>query len=205
MVTTGLRTSPADTIGSVRVRLLVWGLTDRHVQTAEQQARSTSARIAWDFTRTDRHTEDSCPIDISDPKVIAADCGPGWAYAVYPAETVGSFDIWKDNGVGLIELDGAFESHEVPALRQALDEAAQLAAHETIAIIDGTVTIFDPAALGALLAQHKRLHERGGTLAVIGATGCIARAMRLLDIGHSVPIFASLDDALATLTDRADQ
>ena len=115
-----------------------------------------------------------------------------------------SFDVWKDHGIGLIEADGVLDSYALAALRQAMDEASQLAAHHTIAIIDSTV-IFDPAPLGALLAQHKQLHECGGTLAVIGANGLIADALRRFNVGHSVPIFANLDDALATLTSKTDQ
>ena len=115
-----------------------------------------------------------------------------------------SFDVWKDHGIGLIEADGVLDSYALTALHQAMDEALQLAAHHTVAIIDSTV-IFDPAPFGALLAQHKRLHECGGTLAVIGTAGLIADALRRFNIGHSVPIFASLDDALATLTSEADQ
>jgi anti-anti-sigma factor len=113
---------------------------------------------------------------------------------------VTSFDVWNDPGVGLIEPDGVLDMAAVSALRQAVDEADQLAAHHKIAIIDGAVTTFDAAALGALLVQHQRLQQHNGTLAVIGTTGPVARALRLVGIADSVPIFASLDDALATLT-----
>jgi anti-anti-sigma factor len=117
---------------------------------------------------------------------------------------VTSFEVWKDHGTGLIEPDGVLDMDAVPALRQAIDEADQLAAHHTIALIDSKVTLFDPAALGALLTQHKRLQDNGGTLAVIGTTGPVARALRLVGIAQSVPIFAGLDDALATLNGNAD-
>jgi anti-anti-sigma factor len=115
------------------------------------------------------------------------------------------FEIWKDNGIGLIEPDGALTGDAIPALRQALDEATQLAARHTIVIIDGAVTTFDATALGALLIRHARLQRLGGTLAVIGTTGEIARLLRLVAVGDSVPIFAGLDEALATLTGKADQ
>ena len=115
-----------------------------------------------------------------------------------------SFEVWKDHGIGLIEADGILDAYALPALRQAIDEALQLAAHQTIAVIDATVTIIDPAPLGALLAEHKRSHEHGGTLAVIGTNGLIAKALRSFDVGHSVPIFATLDDALTTLSGKTD-
>ena len=114
------------------------------------------------------------------------------------------FEVWKDHGIALIEPDGALTGDAVPALRQALDEAGQLAAHHTIVIIDGAVTTFDATALGALLIRHVRLQHRGGTLAVIGTTGQIARLLRRVSIGDSVPVFGSLDEALATLTGKAD-
>jgi hypothetical protein len=73
---------------AVPVRLFAWGLTDHDVETAVRSARRGPFRAAWDFTRVERDTEGACPIDVTDPKVIAADCGPGWAYAVYPAGAV---------------------------------------------------------------------------------------------------------------------
>jgi anti-anti-sigma factor len=116
---------------------------------------------------------------------------------------VTSFEIWKDHGVGLIEPDGALDMDTIPGLRQAFDEADQLAAHHTIAIIDGTVTIFDPAALGALLTQHQRLQDHGGTLVVVGATGLIARLLRRAGFGDSVPVFTTLDEALTALSGKS--
>jgi hypothetical protein len=73
--------------GTVPVDLLAWGLTDRHAETAVQSAQRGPFRAAWTFAKIERETTDACPIDITDAKVIAADCGPGWAYAVYPAGT----------------------------------------------------------------------------------------------------------------------
>jgi len=71
----------------VPVRLFAWGLTEHHAETAVQSARRGSFRAAWDVAQVERETTDACPIDVTDAKVIAADCGPGWAYAVYPAGT----------------------------------------------------------------------------------------------------------------------
>ena len=116
-----------------------------------------------------------------------------------------SFDVWKDNGIGLIEPDGALTEDAVPALRQALDDAGQLASNHVIVIIDGAVTTFDATALGALLIRHMRLQRLGGTLAVIGTTGEIARLLRRVSIGDSVPVFAVLDEALVTLTGEINQ
>ena len=77
----------SDTAGTVSVHVVAWGLTDHHAQTAVQSAQRGRFRWGWNFARVDRTTEGACPIDVNDPKVIAADCGSGWAYAVYPAES----------------------------------------------------------------------------------------------------------------------
>jgi hypothetical protein len=70
----------------IAVRLIAWGLTDQHADTAVQMAQRGQSRARWNFVQIERSTDDACPIDVCDPKVIAADCGSGWAYAVFPAE-----------------------------------------------------------------------------------------------------------------------
>jgi hypothetical protein len=71
------------------VRVLAWGLTKEDAETAVRVAGFGPSRAAWDFTRIDWVTDGACPIDIRDPKVIAADAGSGWAYAVYPGDADG--------------------------------------------------------------------------------------------------------------------
>jgi hypothetical protein len=70
----------------VPVRVLAWGVSGDDAEAAVSRAGFGAARAGWDFTRVERVTEGSCPVDVSDPRVIAADCGAGWAYAVYPFE-----------------------------------------------------------------------------------------------------------------------
>jgi hypothetical protein len=85
VATTALCASPAQTLSPVRVRLVTWGLTERHAAIAEDSARYGSARARWEFVEIERTTEDACPIDPTDPGVIAADARDGWAYAAYRA------------------------------------------------------------------------------------------------------------------------
>jgi len=69
----------------VPVQLVAWGLTDADADTAVSCAERRPSRVAWEFVEVRKLTEGACPIDISDPKVVAADAGAGWAYAVLPA------------------------------------------------------------------------------------------------------------------------
>jgi hypothetical protein len=67
------------------VRLVVWGLTERHAAIAEASARRGPSRTGWNFVQIERRTDDVCPIDVRDGHLIAADARDGWAYGVYRA------------------------------------------------------------------------------------------------------------------------
>ena len=67
------------------VRVLAWGLSAEHAENAVRQVSLRPASKVWDLAKVERVTEGACPIDVTAPNVVAADCGSGWAYAVYPA------------------------------------------------------------------------------------------------------------------------
>lgn len=67
----------------VTVRLLVWGATDEQAEHADRRAREGDSRRGWDFVNVELLAGAVCPINTQDPKVIAADAGADWAYAVY--------------------------------------------------------------------------------------------------------------------------
>lgn len=90
MVREGVVTAQVGVCGSsarVRVRVLAWGLSVDDVEIALEHARRGGHRAGWDFAKVDRVTWGPCLIDPGDPGVIAVDCGSGWAYAVYPADS----------------------------------------------------------------------------------------------------------------------
>lgn len=68
----------------MRVRLLVWAVTDRDAQEAVCQAGARPSRAGWMFA-VERVGGARCPIDVTDPGSIAAEVGDRWVYAVYPA------------------------------------------------------------------------------------------------------------------------
>ena len=74
------------------VRVLAWGLSAEHAENAVRQVSLRPASRVWELAKVERVTEGACPIDVSDPNVVAADCGSGWAYAVYPAADAGRAD-----------------------------------------------------------------------------------------------------------------
>jgi hypothetical protein len=71
--------------GRVPVRVLAWGVTEADIDSALARAGQGWARNTWQFAQVERLTGTPCPIDVKDPKSIAADAGFDWAYAVYSA------------------------------------------------------------------------------------------------------------------------
>ncbi len=110
------------------------------------------------------------------------------------------FEIWHDKGVALIEPSGVLDGEAVPHLRTALVDAAKLTRLALIVILDDMITRVDAVALAALLIEHRRLRDRGGSLAVVGMQGPIAELLRRTCLGDDVPLFADLDQALTDLT-----
>lgn len=74
----------------IAVRLLAWGLTEADVETAIDRATIGPGRVEWQFAEVDCTTAARCPLNLDDPKTIAAGQDASgthaWAYAVYRAQ-----------------------------------------------------------------------------------------------------------------------
>lgn len=73
-------------IHRVPVRARLWGLTDADRKRAFDHAQRSPWRNGWDFVEVDDNSDDTCPLNLKDPKALAAQQGYGWAYVVYHAE-----------------------------------------------------------------------------------------------------------------------
>lgn len=69
----------------VGVRIKAWGAESAQLEFAVYLAQERPAARWWHIASIERLDGVSCPLDLEDPGSIAADCGPGWAYVVYPA------------------------------------------------------------------------------------------------------------------------
>jgi anti-anti-sigma factor len=110
---------------------------------------------------------------------------------------VAEFVVWADSGVGLVEPCGVLDADAVPQLRAALSEAANLNRRPLVVILEEKVTRVDAVALAVLLIEHRRLSGRDGGLGVVGAQGPVAGMLRRTHAGREVPVFATLEQALA--------
>jgi anti-sigma B factor antagonist/stage II sporulation protein AA (anti-sigma F factor antagonist) len=112
---------------------------------------------------------------------------------------VTEFEVWADSGVALVEPCGVLDVDAVPRLRAALSEAVNLTRRPLVVVVDEKVTKVDAVALAVILIEHRRLRDRDGGLGVVGAQGPIADMLQRTHVGREVPVFATLEEALAGL------
>lgn len=67
----------------IPVRAKLWGETEADQERALDCARRSPWRNGWDFVEVERRDGSTCPLDLKDPKALAAEQGYGWAYVVY--------------------------------------------------------------------------------------------------------------------------
>jgi len=74
--------------GRLPVRALLWGRTDADLWRALSHAQGAPSRGAWEFVTEQQQTLTSptCPLNLEDPRALAAEQGYGWAYVVLRAD-----------------------------------------------------------------------------------------------------------------------
>lgn len=65
------------------VRVRAWGLTDEEAEAAVKRSVQGWGRSGWEIAVVERLTGAPCPLDVNDPRALAAQADFGWAYAVY--------------------------------------------------------------------------------------------------------------------------
>ncbi len=110
-----------------------------------------------------------------------------------------AFDIWADKGIGLVEPSGPLDADAVPALRAAVSEAANLSRRSLVVMLEEKVSTAAPVAIAAILIEYRRLRDRGGSLAVVGTQGPVASLLQSTHLGREIPVFTTLEHALADL------
>lgn len=68
-----------------RVRLCLWGATDRDVDGAAANVRYHPDVDGWDICGTEQTVSRCTTIARNDPQALAQRAGYGWAWAIYPA------------------------------------------------------------------------------------------------------------------------
>lgn len=79
----------------------------------------------------------------------------------------------------IAELSGELDHHSASKIRSSLDTAIDDSKVTELVLDMSQVTFMDSSGLGVILGRYKKLHERGGTLKIIGADGHIKRIMKM--------------------------
>lgn len=99
--------------------------------------------------------------------------------------TVGAWNV--------LSVSGELDMHTSPALQERLD-ALSMGETPKVAVDLSSVPFMDSSSLGLLVSNFKRLRERGGDLAIVGASGSPLKVLSITGIDHVISIFAQASD-----------
>jgi anti-sigma B factor antagonist len=95
----------------------------------------------------------------------------------------------------VVRVTGELEVYTAPALRERIRELAASGAVHLIADL-GQVDFLDSTGLGALVGGLKRLHEEGGSLALVITTPRILSIFQITGLTKAFTIWPSVMDAI---------
>jgi anti-sigma B factor antagonist len=109
---------------------------------------------------------------------------------------------WSDADRAIVEVAGDLDFGTAPRLREVLLELHQ-AARDLVIVEMSAADFMDSSGLGALLSGVKRAAAAGGVLVLAGAPERVLRVLRVTGVVQVLPVFATLDEALAHLDEMA--
>ena len=102
------------------------------------------------------------------------------------------------SGVPVVTAPEEIDITNAPELRSALLEAAAHGHGHGTLVVDMTRTQFcDSSGMHTLLAAHKRAQAEGGELLLAITAAPVLRILAITAVDRMIPIFTSLDQALA--------
>ena len=76
--------------------------------------------------------------------------------------------------------------------------AAEVAKAPQLLVVDlSSLSFIDSSALGVIVRTYRALHLSGGKLALVNPSPAVARILELVDIAHTIPVYASIEEATA--------
>ena len=95
---------------------------------------------------------------------------------------------WK-----VLSVTGELDMHTSPALQERLDTVS---AGDTpkVAVDLSAVPFMDSSTLGVLVANLKRIRERGGEMALVGVAGSPQKVLAITGIDRVIPIFDQVSE-----------
>jgi len=110
------------------------------------------------------------------------------------------FSVEVVRGIPVVGTPEEIDITNAPELRTALLEAS--ADGPVTLVVDMTRTLFcDSAGLHALVGAHRRALAEDGAVVLAVSTEAVRRILALTGLDTAIPVFASLDEALAQTAD----
>jgi anti-sigma B factor antagonist len=98
---------------------------------------------------------------------------------------------FEDSTLGawnLLSVSGELDMHTSPALQQRLD-ALSVGDAPKVAVDLSAVPFMDSSTLGVLVANLKRIRERGGNLALVGVAGSPQKVLSITGIDRIIAVY----------------
>lgn len=103
---------------------------------------------------------------------------------------------FEDEAVGawsLLSVAGELDMHTSPALQERL-VALSVGDAPKVAVDLSAVPFMDSSTLGMLVANLKRLRERGGDLALVGVNGSPQKVLSITGIDRVIPLYVQASE-----------
>jgi anti-sigma B factor antagonist len=101
-----------------------------------------------------------------------------------------------DGEVAVVAVMGEIDLFTAPEFKQRIDAAIDADARVLIADLTET-TFIDSSSLGVLIGAHRRLADRGRTLAVACANDAIVKTFKITGLDDLLRLSPSVEAALA--------
>jgi anti-sigma B factor antagonist len=101
----------------------------------------------------------------------------------------------KDGSTLVFALSGSLDIATSPSIRAALTDAS--AGRQDVIVDLSLLEFLDSTGLGAMIGAHRRATENGGTLRLVVREGPILRLLNITGLIRVLPVYHTLDDALA--------
>jgi anti-sigma B factor antagonist len=113
-----------------------------------------------------------------------------------------SVTVRRERGVVVAEVTGDIDMSTVPGLRERLFGLAD--SGQPVIVDLNRISFIDSAGLGVLIATARRAGEHGGSLHAVCSRPQTRKLLWLTGVDRRIPLTATVDGALMTLTGHHD-
>jgi len=99
----------------------------------------------------------------------------------------------------VLRLSGELDVYTADTFRQKADQAMRVSGTRAVVLVLRQLAFLDSTGLGAILGRYRWLQERGGRMALAGASGRVKTVLEVSGVSRLIPLFDSERKAVAAL------